>query len=258
MSTFEKHGVSYLSPSTINLFISQPALCLLKIAGITDGGAGPAAWRGQGVDRVASMAAMNPDVSHEVLEQLAIDTFDHYMGEALDEFPQEKIQAEKKQMLEMTNIASGFYKTLGEKPIGEQGKVLVQLDDIDVPWVGYYDLLYEDKVRDTKSVGRMPSEVASSASRQAALYAHATGKEPWIDYIGKKEARSYRVDNVPFWIRQLRLAALSLQRILNHSDDIFECCKMVYPDLDGQYKWMWGDTTRQAAIDIWNMEGMNS
>jgi len=56
---------------------------------------------------------------------------------------------------------------------------------------------------------------------------------------------------VDYWTHQLVLAAKSLERVLSHSDDILECCQLVYPDLD---HWMWGDTTRSAAADIWNME----
>jgi len=42
-NVFEKHNIEYLSASTINTWVEQPALALLKIAGIRDKVAGPSA-----------------------------------------------------------------------------------------------------------------------------------------------------------------------------------------------------------------------
>ena len=254
MNVFEKHGVMYLSPSTINLWISQPAICLLKIAGITDGEAGPAAWRGQGADRAAAKAAFDQSMPEADLVNLALKVFDDHASKSTDDIPEAKITGERDAVKDYVHQASKFYRSLGETPESEQGKVMVQIEDIKVPWIGYYDLLYKDKVRDTKTVGRMVSSLTTAASRQASLYAYATKREPWIDYVGRKEVRSYQVERPDYWLRQLYLAAKSLEKVLSHSDDIMECCQLVYPDLD---HWMWGDTTKAAAIDIWKMETYN-
>ena len=156
-NVFEHHGLGHLSASTINQWIQQPALCLLKIGGFSDGEAGAAAWRGSGVDRAV-----------------------------------------------------------------------------------------------TKPVGRQVSGLLQTASRQASIYSLGTGgREPWIDYVTTKEVRAYKVERVDYWLRQVELATKSLERVLSHSDDIIECCQLVYPDLD---HWMWGDTMKRIAADIWQME----
>jgi hypothetical protein len=252
-NAFEHHGVMNLSPSTINNWITQPALTLLKIAGITDGGAGPAAWRGQGADRAAAKAALDPTINDDNLIDLAFKVFDEYHASSIDDHPAAKIDKERNALKSYVTNAAEFYRGLGEKPEAEQGKVIVRLKDIDVPWVGYYDLLYADKVRDTKTVGRMVSTVTAAHCRQAALYAHATKREPWIDYVGVKEVRAFRVQKPDAWLNQLYYAAKSLERVLSFSEDIFECCRCVYPDTD---HWMWGQTTKEAAKDIWKMEIM--
>lgn len=250
-NAFERHGVMHLSASTINGWITQPALTLLKIAGISDSEAGPAAWRGQGVDRAAAKAALDPNVKEADLFALADKVFDDNLSSAINDHSVDRIEKERKALRSYVSNAAGFYRGLGETPQAEQGKVTIKIDGIAVPWIGYYDLLYTDKVRDTKTVGRMTTTVSAGHCRQAAIYAHATKREPWIDYVGTKEVRAFRVENVDAWLGQLYHAAKSLERVLSFSEDIFECCRCVYPDTD---HWMWSETTRQAAKDIWQME----
>ena len=86
MNTFEKHNISYLSPSTINLFISQPALCMLKFAGYTDDEVGPPAWRGTAVDKAVGKGViegwelehLTPDLPLINLGSLVILRYDDF------------------------------------------------------------------------------------------------------------------------------------------------------------------------------------
>lgn len=248
---FEKHDVMHLSPSMLNLWISQPAMALMRIAGIRDNEAGPAAWRGNAVDRMSASAAFYPDRDIEQLTQTALEIFDDELdGSSQDHF-EKKVLQEREAIPAYLEQAVDFYRSLGETPEESQGKVTCMLDDIPVPMLGYFDLLYADKVRDTKTVGRMVSKLTDAHARQASFYAYATNREPWIDYVGKKEVRAYKVPTPEFWNKQNILAAKTLERVLAHSDDIFECCQLVFPDLD---HWMWGETTKTAAKAIWQME----
>lgn len=247
---FEHHGIANLSASTINQFIQQPALCLMKIAGYKSQ-AGASAWRGSGVDRAVAKAAFAPTTTDEDLVAIAHKVFDESLEKSVDDHDEEKVAKERKNIDAYVRTGAKFYRSLNETPESEQGKVTVRIGDIQTPFVGYYDLLYKDKVRDTKTAGRKISSLASTAARQASIYALGTGREPWIDYVTTKEVNSYRVDRVDYWLRQVELATMSLHRILSHSDDILECCQLVYPDLD---HWMWGDTQKRIAADIWQME----
>ena len=94
-SVFKKHNVHHLSPSTINLWISQPALCLLKIAGLTDNEAGPSAWRGSAADRAITKAVFEPDTSHVELVDHALSVFDDYQTKASNEHDADKIVKER-------------------------------------------------------------------------------------------------------------------------------------------------------------------
>ncbi len=90
-----------------------------------------------------------------------------------------------------------------------------------------------------------------AASRQASIYALGTGREPWIDYVTTKEVRSYKVPRPDYYLRQIEIAANGLQKVLEHSDDILECCQLIYPDLD---HWIWSENMKRIAKDVWNME----
>ena len=248
---FAKHNIGHLSASTINSWIQQPALCLLKLGGFSDGEAGASAWRGSSVDRAVTKAAFNPDMKVDDLINLAHKVFDDSHTKSINTHDAEKVAKERKAIVDYVKQGAQFYRGLGEQPESEQGKEVVRLGDIETPFVGYYDLLYKDKVRDTKTVGRQVSQLAQTASRQASIYALGTGCEPWIDYVTTKEVRAYRVERVDYWLRQVELASKSLERVLSHSDDIVECCQLVYPDLD---HWMWSDTNKRIAKDIWQME----
>src|SRR6056300_1636041 len=105
-NAFEHHGVMYLSPSTINQWITQPALCLLKIAGVTDGEAGPAAWRGQAADRAASKAAFDHTLNNDSLVELAEKVFDDCHTKALDDHSEEKVAKERKAILNYVKNAA--------------------------------------------------------------------------------------------------------------------------------------------------------
>jgi len=253
-SAFKKHDVYYLSPSTINLWISQPALCLLKIAGLSDGAAGPAAWRGTAADKAITEAAFKPRTKNTTLVKKAIKVFDNELKESTNTIDEAKVAKERNTIEGYVTVGADFYRAIGEKPVEAQGKVRVDIGDIEVKFYGYFDLLYDDKVRDIKTVGRAVNSLTQAASRQASIYALGTGREPWIDYVTTKEVMSYRVPRPDYYLRQVEIAANGLRKVLSHSDDIIECCQLVYPDLD---HWMWSDTMKRIAKDVWDMENVN-
>ena len=253
-SVFKKHDVHYLSPSTINLWISQPALCLLKIAGLNDGAAGPAAWRGTAADKAITQAAFKPRTKNTTLVKAAMKVFDKEVKESPNEVDEDKAAKERKALESYVTVGADFYRTIGEKPIEAQGRVRVDIGDIEVKFYGFFDLLYDDKVRDIKTVGRAVNFLTEAASRQACIYALGTGREPWIDYITPKEVMSYKIQRPDYYIRQVEIAANGLRQVLSYSDDIIECCQLVYPDLD---HWMWSDNMKRIAKDVWDMENVN-
>lgn len=255
MNGFETHGVEYLSATLINGWIDQPALTLLKIAGIRDGEAGPAAWRGTSAEHAMNIAAERPlDLGDAV--QAAQAKFDEIHQKAEEEHDGTKVEKERKALADYTEQGVTFLKDwMGDTvkaPI-TQGRISLKLDDLPVPIVGYYDMLFESPnyVVDIKTSASRPRQPTYAHSRQLAVYWAATRAEPWVWYVNRSGVSTFTVHKPDAYLRQFINAGKSLERILSVSNDIFECCQFVYPDID---HWKWGDTTRAAAKDIWKME----
>lgn len=251
MDVWTKHNVGHLSPSTLNLWVSQPAKCLLKIGGLIGSEAGASAWRGTATDRAITIGLKNKDVSEDDLILEAKKIFDAEYKKASDEHNELKVKQERDSIEHYVKNGIEFYRGLDEEPESEQGKITTRIPEVDVNVIGYYDLLYPDKVRDIKTVGRSVSSLTLAHARQTAFYGYAMKREPYVDYVSKKGVSSFKVDNVDYHIRQMTLAALSLEKVLSYSDDIIECCQLVYPDLD---HWSWSDADRAVAQSVWNME----
>lgn len=255
MNGFDTHGVTNVSASLINGWIDHPALTLLKIAGIRDGEAGPAAWRG-----ISAEHAMNTAAEQQLdlgdLVQVAESKFDEIHQKAEGEHDGTKIEKERKALADYTTQGVTFLRDwMGDyvKPPLMQGKVKLELEEISVPVIGYYDMLFENPhyIVDIKTAAARPRKPSYAHCRQLAIYWAATGAEPWLWYVNRSGVSTFTVHKPELYLRQFIGAVKSLERVLSASDDIFECCNLVYPDID---HWIWGDTTRAAAKDIWKME----
>lgn len=248
---FTRHNIGHLSASTINLFISNPAMCLMKLAGYSSE-AGPAAWRGIGADRAISAMIDNKNMSLESAENIANIEFKDCARSAKSAPDEKKLAKEETHMMKCLAVASEFFvPNCREKKLeGIQGKIEVMLGDVPIPFIGYYDLLFDDQVVDIKTKSYAMSKPTYSDCRQVSLYQLATGKEPWLAYITHKELREFRVSDAESWLKQVEKAAFALERLLSFSDDIEECCRCVFPDLD---HWMFSGQDRINAEKIWRM-----
>lgn len=255
MKGFETHGVEYVSASLINGWIEHPALTLLKIAGIRDGEAGPAAWRGTSAEHAMNIAS-EQQLDLGDLVQTAQSKFDEIHANAEDEHDQSKVDRERKALVDYTTQGVTFLRDwMGDtvKPPLMQGKIRFEVDDLPVPIIGYYDMLFENPnhIVDIKTSAARPRQPTYAHARQLSVYWAATGAEPWVWYVNRSGVSTFTIHKPDSYLRQFVAAAHSLNRILSQSDNIYDCCQFVYPDID---HWMWGDTTRAAAKDIWKME----
>lgn len=261
MNSFEKHGITHIHASLINSWVDQPALTLLKIAGIDNGEAGPAAWRGTSAEHAMNLAAEASDTKLTLptlsdLVTAAQTKFDEIHEKAEDEHDEQKIEKERKALEDYATQGVTFLRDwMGDaikKPL-MQGRVRFQLDDIPVPVTGYYDMLFESPnyVVDIKTMASQPKQPTYAHSRQLAVYCAGTGAEPWVWYVNRRGVSTHTIHKPQAFLRQFIHAAKTLENVLSTSDDIFGCCQFVYPDID---HWKWNDTVKSAAKDIWRME----
>ena len=248
---YQTHDITHLSASTINRFILNPAHCLVQMMGVK-GAAGPAAWRGSAVDKIAFEAAQESRRSESELLHAAMVDYDLKAQFEMTTSPpsEEKIESERADIPKYVANAYEFYGALPGSPISEQGKITIQVGDLPIPFIGYYDLLYDDAVRDCKTVGRMVSSLSYAHARQGAIYAVGTGKPAFIDYIGKRGTMSFEVLNHGIYIDQVYRAAKALELALGRSSDLAVCAEAFFPDLD---HWIWDAESIAMAKSIWNM-----
>ena len=247
---FEKHGISYLSPSTINGWIYSPSLQLLRIAGYKDH-AGPSAWRGTAIDRAIGEVAFNKKLSDEHLTKIAETVFEEQKSYS-DEFDEVKADKEKTAIPKYIKSGAEFYRSIDEEPQAKQGKITTRIGNFKTPFIGYFDLLYENEVRDTKTVGRTVSRLTQAHCRQASIYAHALERDAFIDNVTTKDVTSLQVTNIAHWLRQVEHATLTLNNVLSFSDDTIECARMLtYPNIDD---WIWSHEMKKVATEIWRLD----
>ena len=252
---FEQHGIEYLSASSINEFITNPARWILHTSGFRDSFGSPAMWRGIAVDDAICKAIYNNE-SIKKLQKFALDVFDNKLLEAQDEnipFDVNKVTKERDLINTYVDIAIPHFRSLGE-PIATQKRIKLEFDWLPVPIIGYLDLQYEGVVRDIKTVYRLPSKMLDTTSRQLAIYAAAEKCVPIIDYVyvtsTKQEIVTTPVSNVDMHLNEVKRAANNMMNVLSYSGDINVVADLFFPNLDD---WKWSNAEKEAAKKLWRI-----
>jgi hypothetical protein len=110
--------------------------------------------------------------------------------------------------------------------------------------------MYEDSIRDLKTVGVRPSKFSEAHQRQLAIYSYAyPDKEMWCDYVTKKEAISFKLQNPKEKFKEVMRICFGLQKFLSISNDAFELASMLHPNYDD---WRWSEDMKQQSTKIWS------
>tara|TARA_Y100001937_G_scaffold53200_1_gene73391 strand:+ start:2709 stop:3500 length:792 start_codon:yes stop_codon:yes gene_type:complete len=253
---FETHEIDHLSPSSINTFIQNKEVWIMRYLFKYRNGGSPAMWRGTVVDHAIGSLLFENREEEAILESSKKEFVNHY-EKCLKDYPDQVIEPsqvlkEQTALPKYLRTAFDFYKTLG-KPTDYQKKVEYFTEEVPIPIIGYIDLQYENIIRDIKTTGRMPSEVSSAHARQLSVYAKAEDCMPVLDYVyvttKKAEVVTLRVTDVDKHIKEVEKVALAIMRLLSYSNDKYEIANLSYPDYDS---WMWSDQEKQFARTIWS------
>lgn len=252
---FEHHQLNHLSASQINEYIASPAKWLLRVSGYRDNSGGPPMWRGIAVDQAISHGLENPNLSDEEVVDYALGIYKERHSEGLEtsSFDEAKVEKEKESLSGYLAAAMPHYRSLGP-PIESQSKIVIDIEDVPVPIVGYIDLLYEGVVRDIKTVSRLPSRVPSYTCRQLAIYANATNSIPIVDYVHCTKTSQQLVvmpvpDHASHW-KMVVKTAKNMTKLLSISSDIEEIAGLLMPDFDD---WRWSAGEKNAARRLWRL-----
>jgi len=266
MNPFQHHGISHLSPSSVNMFAESGSAWIVRYLLGHRFPSGAAMWRGIAVEEGLSQWVFGKATAREA-SHLAIDKFDELKGSLnIDE----KVESERRRldryvvnamdaMLELQNefgIGEPQMPPLGQTFNGQwEVSLPCRFDTEDangkVDVIGYLDFLYANDANkhtivDLKTTARIPSEMPDSHRQQAAFYKRAHGSNPdvFFVYASPKEEGKPNPFNIiklddESYHRSLNQMKDSIKRMANFlrlSDDPFVLAGAI-PHNEGSFYW---------------------
>jgi len=258
---FSIHDIEHLSPSSINSYIDDPCIWIMRYLFKFRNGGGPAMWRGtvtdHGVGKYFGFTEKPIDLGETI--QSALFEYQVTYDNCKSEYPTQEIN-HKKFLEEADRIpryiktAIDFYEDLGQ-PTEYQKRIELNLESIPVPIIGFIDLKYNDTIRDIKTTARRPYKVSDAHARQVSVYAKAEDCVPILDYIvvtaKDEQVVSETVHQVDKHIHTVEQVALKIMNLLSYSNDKHEIANLFYPNLDD---WKWGAEEIKFAKTIWSIK----
>lgn len=203
-SIFERVGIRYLSPSSLNLFQELPALWAVRYLAKIRDDESPSAWRGKAVEAGLQHWLYKGEAS--AAEDVALNQYAALAAACPNPPDKEKADDEYDNLLPMLGEAM---KAIPQAPpIAAQLKIECWLDGVPIPLMGFVDFVLEDgRDIDLKTTTRCPSEPAATHVRQCAIYHHARHKPISLVYVTAKKHRVIDLTD-----EQLSTALANLQR----------------------------------------------
>src|SRR5512134_3760425 len=239
MNSYERHGITRLSPSTLNHFAAAPAHFVMQRLLNLRAPESAAAIRGNAVERGVHLGLIHPHLPLDACVAEAEAAFDRAMA----------LNPDNRRASERANLPGYVTNALFElraygTPSAAQDRIEIRFDDVPVPVVGYIDWRFDDHglIVDLKTTGRLPAAISDAHGRQGAIYAKAHGNHGMrFAYVkpvaGKTDGRAVVVyemaaDDVRRHLIALRQIALRLGRFLSLSSDPHELAGLLVPDFE--------------------------
>ena len=256
---FAKHGIKFLSPSALNLFIESPAKYVMRYLYKIKDDPGSAVWRGTAVHSGVEFFLNNSNASIEDCVGLACESFDKKAGSFINENAKLDREIIEPTLRKAVNGINEFRaKNQDKKYIGSEVKVEMNFKNFPVPVRGFVDMLFENCFLDLKTTKFLGDDKSSSKDvRQVAFYQSALGTngkgeflKPYLFYVAPAKHRILPVDekNAATSFKQLVNAATVLKNFLNLSDDKEKLASVCVPNFDTAY---WSERELQEAQKIW-------
>ena len=243
---FDKFDIEHLSASSINLFIQDICLFIVRYLFKHKSPTNPAMLRGIVIDHALGNKT---SVAEAQKEFMALMNYEKKQGNVFD---QEKAEIEYNNIEKYLDVGIPFYKDLG-KPVSYQEKVILQFEDLPIDIIGYVDLEYKDCIRDIKTTAKTP-KLTPQVSRQLAIYSTALDKPAFADYLyvakTKQEVVTFEVEDVDARINEVYRVALAMMNLLQNND-INSLVEQFYPDMTS---FMWDQSSIEVAKELWRIK----
>jgi len=249
VSPFERHDITHLSPSSLNLFVSAPAVWVLEKVLKRRQPVGCAAHRGTAVEDgiTHGLTTGEDDAACVAVAERKFAQVSALSGDPNKDKEREAIPG---------FVAQGLaeLRPYG-KPSRMQGKIEYRADGLLVPIIGFFDYAWDDVgvLTDLKTTHALPSKIKGAHAKQVALYCAAMGDnlEARVTYATTKKAATYRVDNPREHVKALERIAFTVQRFLSVSNDPMELAGIVVPDVESFY--LSDPAARAEAFRVWGL-----
>lgn len=252
LEAFTRFDIDHLSSQSINLYLANPAMFILKYAHGFRGPQNAAMLRGTTTDKMIGQAVMEPSITLGQLEQQADDYFTASLEDVEDET--DNINKELDSVKTYVNVGVPFYRKLG-KPVSYQEQVFLDFDELPIPITGWCDLEYDDCIRDIKTSSRSPYKLPEQVSRQLCIYATALDKpKAYADYIvantRNQSVVTLECDDLNLRLDEVYRTSLAIMNLL-YNNDINDLVQQFYPDFSD---WRWDKASIDAAKKLWSIK----
>jgi len=243
---FKVHGINYLSPSSINTYISDMPMWVARYLFKIKSAGGASAMRGIAQEHVLAEKYEKGKFDFDLLEM----KFMTLCTESMIDLGDMKTEKERRQLKDYGTILDNNFKYKNLEKYQE--KVEIQLDDMPIPIIGYIDFRFKDKIVDLKTSARMPIQPTEAQKRQMAFYSMAyPNNSVDLFFATPKSHKKFTLKNLTLYKKQLEKVAYGIQKFLSISDDKHELASFVYPNLDS---WMWNVKMKEEANKIWRVK----
>lgn len=231
MNGFERHGITHLSASSINLFTNAPDLWVAKYLHGHKQPFGPAPRRGQCVEHAVHHAISGGSLAEGIMQ--AHDNFDRTFL-----IKDDAAARERDLIAPMAEIAVKELQQYGAPEAGgdEQHKISItaKTDDFEIPVIGFLDFTYPDHglIVDLKTTTRVPSVMSADHQLQRAIYATAMGNMAVrFLYVSAKKASWLEDGDTAEVMQRAKAQIIRIERFLRmHSADDALACVPVNPN----------------------------
>ena len=236
------------SPSSLNLFTSDPGMYVLERILGQKQPVGASAHRGTAVEAGVMLGLADANAPLSACAVHAHQTYDTLT--ALSGDPRREDQ--RKLIEGMVGIVLAELRPYG-KPSGTQGFVEWKPEELTYPIVGYYDFFWEQHgiLVDLKTTERLHSQIQVPHARQVALYTAAISDniDGRITYVTPKKCATYHLENAREHRNALLQIALRCEAFLALSEDPEFFTRITAPDFSSFY---WANpVARQAGFERW-------
>ena len=247
---FQKHGIQWLSASSLNTFKNSPARWILSyLAGMKDA-PNAAMSRGKAAENAVEWALQNDITSSQEVADYAFEDFAKQGPRRRGSSDAEAKKWETEQTTAQKCAVSAFEYIRAQDwgPLtSSQGKTQYHIAGIEVPIIGYTDFEFGEAgiVVDLKCVGKAQSKPKADHALQIAGYSLGSNYQQALLYAfprtktntDQHSARLFKISPETM-DQQLRLAAHTahaIRRLLETSTDLAEIASLYSVDLESFY-----------------------